>query len=95
MVNVSIVRLKYIIICYYIFQIEQELRNRKLAEDESLDIIFCSLQSILQTHEMFSMVLASRMNEWTVEGKLGDIICASVGTIVDNYASFLYYTSTG
>ena len=60
------------------FQIEEELRDRKLAEEASLDVIFCSVQSILQSHEMFSMVLAARMNEWTVEGKLGDIICALV-----------------
>ena len=59
-------------------EIEKELRDRKLTEDKNLDVIFCSLENILQSHEMFSMVLASRMNEWTVEGKLGDIICASV-----------------
>ncbi|CAB3992241.1 rho guanine nucleotide exchange factor 10-like [Paramuricea clavata] len=62
---------------YRLTNIEQELRDRKLSEDENLDVMFCSLQSILQSHEMFSMVLAARMNEWTVEGRLGDIICAS------------------
>ena len=59
-------------------QIEEEARNRKLLDDSSLDKIFCSIQSIYQSHEMFNLVLASRLNEWTVHGKLGDIICASV-----------------
>ncbi|XP_028393892.1 rho guanine nucleotide exchange factor 10-like isoform X2 [Dendronephthya gigantea] len=58
-------------------EIEKESRERKLLEADKLDLIFCSLQKILQTHEMFSVALAARMNEWTIEGKLGDIICAS------------------
>lgn len=82
-------------------QIEEEVRNRKLLDESSLDKIFCSIQSIYQSHEMFNLVLASRLNEWTVHGKLGDIICASVSkqsTLTDNLnpsnwkESFLFET---
>ena len=58
---------------------EEEACKRSLLETEKLEAIFCSVQDILQCHEMFNMVLAERLNGWSVHDKLGDIICASVG----------------
>ena len=61
---------------------EKPLKTARIINQESVKIIFQHLQEIEQCHKLFNIALVGRMAEWNANPTIGDIIYASVKTVL-------------